>query len=518
MIVNKKSWPPVRLALLGFYRRPFAFAERKLKSNFETIFKRNMATSKPFRGLIVFCLFILFSCSGCGNNSQADSKPGRDKWDAALTVGSVIDSVPCPDFPKLSYALFLPVSYNPAKKYPCIYFFDSHGNGALPLRRYKNLANEFGFVLIGSNLSRNGMAWQEVNGGITEMMEDSRRRIHIDSSRIYTGGFSGGAKVASSAAIFNGGIAGVIACAGGFPPVEQEIQTHFDYFGIVGELDFNLSGLEILHEKLGEFGFSQQLLTSGGKHTWADTSDFRTALLWMQVQAMRKGSIKRNDATVMALKSDFDNRIEIARKATDLLKVRSLLIGIAQVLDTFAKTDDYRKEIAGMQGNPEMMAAVARRVQLRHNEVSLQDTLSKEYTERDLSWWHTKIAELNLNIRTAEVKDEALMYSRVVNYLGMVGYISTTRALKMGNMEQAANCLKIFRMADPGNPDCAYLSALYFLKNGKPADAMKSLEEAARLGYSETYQLLVNPEFSAIQKDPEFSKILAQVLLNAKNS
>ena len=474
--------------------------------------------NKTFIVVTFLTAFGLVSCSGNNNGRKGASSATSAVWDSTLKAGVLVDSVPCPDFPKLSYALYLPAGYKASKKYPCIYFFDSHANGALPLRHYKALAEEFGFVMIGSNISRNGISWQEANEGITEMMEDSRRRIHIDSDRIYTSGFSGGAKVASSAAIFNGGIAGVIACAGGMPPVEQEIQTHFDYFGIVGNQDFNLTSLEILHEKLGEYGFNQYLITFNGKHAWADSADFRTALLWMQFQAMKHGVQKRNDTLIKLLKDDFDNRIESTEKNNDLLLKRSLMVGICSLADTGFKVDGYKKDLAALQATPDMISAVGIHIQLRHNETSLQDTLARMFTEKDFSWWQTKIAELNLNIRTSENKDDAMMYARVVNYLGMLGYISTTKALKMGNMEQAAQCLKVFKKADPTNPDCSYLSALFFLKTGKNEDAMKSLEEAANLGYSEPFQLLTNPDLRALQGDERFQRVLAKVRLNAKQS
>ncbi len=452
---------------------------------------------------------LFFSCSG----SHTNSKPSKSEitWDSSLVSGKVIDSLPCPDFPKLSYALYLPLRYNASKRYPCIYFFDSHANGAFPLKRYKNLADQFGFVLIGSNNSRNGMAWQDVNESVIEMMEDSRRRIHIDSLLIFTSGFSGGAKVASSVAIFNGGIAGVIACAGGMPPVEQEIQTRFDYFGIVGEQDFNLTGLDILHEKLGLYGFNQQLITFNGKHTWADSADFRTALLWMQVQAMRHNNLPKNDTLIQLLKQDYDRRLDAASTTNDLVKERTLLLGITKTIDTLLNLDTYRKQLISLTGNPFLSSAVAAKVQLQHNEISLQDTLSKQFSEKDLNWWSRQITELNLNIRTSAKPDEANMYSRVLNYLGLVGYMTTSKAIKQGDLVQAANFVKIFKMADPKNPDCFYLEALCDLKAGKQNEALKALETAADLGYAEPYLIVNNPDWAALQNNSKFQEIEARI-------
>ena len=83
-------------------------------------------------------------------------------------------------------------SNSPEKKFPCIYFFDAHARGSLPVRTYKDLAEKYGFVLIGSNISKNGTEWQVTNDGVKVLMEDTRSRINIDPKRIYTSGFSGG--------------------------------------------------------------------------------------------------------------------------------------------------------------------------------------------------------------------------------------------------------------------------------------------------------------------------------------
>jgi dienelactone hydrolase len=464
---------------------------------------------------ILSSTLLFASCSGGGATGSAKNQ-GVGNRDTTTARGRVIDSLACPDFARMTYAVYLPSGYKPSKKYPCIYCFDSHANGALPLRRYKNLAEEFGLILIGSNESRNGMSWQDINRGIGEMMEDSRRRFNIDSANIFTCGFSGGGKVASSVAIFDGGISGVISCAGSLPALDQEIQARFDYFGIVGDLDFNMVGLEILHEKMGEYGFNQQIITFNGKHVWPDAAEMRTAILWMMVRSMRKGAMVRNDEWVKALKTDYDQRLEQAVKAEDLVWTRRLLMGITSTIDTLLNLDSYRKDLAALQASPGLRNAVALEVQRQHNEMSLQDTLAKKYTENDVNWWHTQIAELNLNIKTAEKKEDSRMYSRVVAYLSMVGYISTTRALKSNDLTQAANCLKIFEMADPKNPDCSFLAAQVALKSGKNAAALKLLETAAELGYNEPYQLLTLPELAPIRNELKFRDILVSVQQNAK--
>ncbi|HUP13952.1 MAG TPA: hypothetical protein VM187_17145, partial [Niastella sp.] len=75
-----------------------------------------------------------------------------------------------------------------------IYFFDPHGSGSLPLHKYKASADSLGFIFISSNTSKNGDDLQYTEELWSIMSADTRRHLNIDLQRIYTAGFSGGAK------------------------------------------------------------------------------------------------------------------------------------------------------------------------------------------------------------------------------------------------------------------------------------------------------------------------------------
>src|ERR1017187_4246613 len=73
----------------------------------------------------------------------------------SFEAGKIIDPVICKSDSTQSYALYIPAKANKSAL-PIIYFFDAHGDGALPLKKYKSLADAYGFILIGSNSSKNG--------------------------------------------------------------------------------------------------------------------------------------------------------------------------------------------------------------------------------------------------------------------------------------------------------------------------------------------------------------------------
>ena len=321
--------------------------------------------------ILVTVAFFLISCgSGSGNeNNEAVAAQSSTvvAYDNSLAKGKVLDGVICKSSNMNSYALYLPSYYSPDKKFPCIFFFDSHARGALPIKNYRDIAEKYGFILVGSNVSKNGTQWPVTNEGVKVLMEDARARINIDPKRIYTCGFSGGSRVASSVAILDGGIAGVIGCAVGFPSVENPFQNKFDYFGMVGNFDFNLSDMEMLDEALGQNGFAHQLLTFNGKHEWPPVSDFETGVLWMQAHAMKENLQVKNDTLITALKNDYAKRIAAARTSGDLIKEYELSDGIVNVLDGLTDISSYKKQLADLVTGTAYKKAVVAQTQLKQS-------------------------------------------------------------------------------------------------------------------------------------------------------
>jgi hypothetical protein len=348
-------------------------------------------------------------------------------------------------------------------------------------------------------------------------MEDTRERISIDPRRIYASGFSGGSRVAMSVAIVDGGIAGVIGCAAGFPSVEQQINNKFDYFGMVGDYDFNLTEMEQLDAALEKSGFSHQLLTSGGIHGWPSATDFRMALLWIQVNAMKEHIQPQNDTLIAALKNDYNKRSSAAISSGEWIKAQELLVGMIRALDGVTDIPAIKKQLSELVSQAGYKNAATIQQQLQPVEASQQQELAKQFTTQDEKWWAGKIAELNKKAHNAKNKQEAQMYQRLLNYLGLVCYMSITHALDAGELANAMSYLKIFKLADPKNPDHSYLAAVYYMKNGDQAHAISSLSDAASAGYSEVATLISNPVFTNIRDDARFKEAVSRVWDNNKN-
>lgn len=463
-------------------------------------------------------LFISCGSDGKDNNGKSASDTTAKisaSFDSSIPKGTVVDSVPCKNANE-SYAVYLPTHYNSDKSYPCVFFFDAHARGAMPLRRYKELAEQYDILLIGSNNSKNGMALAESDEVAEQMMSDAASRFNIDAKRRYVAGFSGGARVASAVAMQDGNIAGVIACAAGLPGGDKPLQNHFDYFGLVGVYDFNYNELEHVDEIMEQNGFKHQLLTFTGKHAWPPANAFETALLWMQVNAVKEKLQAKDDAVIAAAKKRYDEEIKAAQKAKDPIKEQQLLSGIVRLLDGLADVSVYQKQLAALSGSNIYNNAVSLEAELQQQEKTLQQQLAQEFSQHDNQWWGQKLSELKHNIKAAKTPYEAQMYQRVINYLGLVCYMNINHALNGNDLANADSYLKVFKMADPENADCSYLRAIYYMKQDNKQGAIASLSEATKLGYDDIIQISNDPAFAALYTDARFNDIVKEIVANRK--
>jgi hypothetical protein len=182
-----------------------------------------------------------------------------------LPRGHPIAAVAVDGAPGQSYALYLPASYSPDRRWPILYCLDPMARGGIPVKRFAAAAEKDGFIVAGSNNCRNGPIAPE-HEAIRWMLTDTHARLEIDDARVYAAGMSGGARAALEWAQ-NGAIAGVVACAAGFGnEVPREIP--FRLFATAGVDDFNYDELFQNSLDLARRGIAHRFVEFDGGHDW----------------------------------------------------------------------------------------------------------------------------------------------------------------------------------------------------------------------------------------------------------
>ena len=108
----------------------------------------------------------------------------------SIPKGQIVERIETLNDSSQSYALYLPSNYTPNRKWPVLYAFDPGARGQVPVERFKEAAEKYVWIVIGSNNSRNG-PWAVSVNAWNAMQTDTHQRFAIDEERMYATGFSG---------------------------------------------------------------------------------------------------------------------------------------------------------------------------------------------------------------------------------------------------------------------------------------------------------------------------------------
>jgi predicted esterase len=271
---------------------------------------------------------------------------------ADLPVGEIVGTVQCADDPAQSYALFLPRAYSPDRVWPVIFAFDPGGRGRTPVERYQAAADRYGFIVAGSNNSRNGSA--ENGRAVIAMTGDVLARFRIDERRIYVAGMSGGARVAFSVALGSRQpVAGVIASSAGYPDEKPRKSLPFPVFATAGTEDFNHLELRRLDRTLTS---PHHLAVFEGGHIWLSSDLAIEAVEWLELQAMKSGLKPRDDGEIERL---FAKRAAAAGDGVDAARYRALR-ALAEDFDGLRDVRDVAAQAAALGKDKNVRAALKR--------------------------------------------------------------------------------------------------------------------------------------------------------------
>src|SRR5262249_22954449 len=219
--------------------------------------------------------------------------------DSPIKQGEIIEQLICKDDPDQSYALYLPTNYTPDRVWPMLYAFDPGARGKVPIERFKAAAEQYGWIVAGSNNSRNGSIAKSMEAA-RAMWKDTHQRFAIAERQTYLTGFSGGARVAIYlASVCHDCVAGVIACGAGFPAeLKPSAESHFVIFGTAGIDDFNFQEIRNLREAMTRAGVISHIQMFGGRHEWPPPALAREAIEWLILQAIRSRAHPRDDVLI----------------------------------------------------------------------------------------------------------------------------------------------------------------------------------------------------------------------------
>ncbi|MBS1946338.1 MAG: hypothetical protein JST47_01090 [Bacteroidetes bacterium] len=416
-----------------------------------------------------------------------------------IPSGKLISKMKCGNDSSQSYALYIPFIAG-KKKLPAMYFFDPHADGSLPLSKYQALADKYGFILIGSNNSKNGNDYSMAENIWQHLFADTRTRMTIDTSRIYACGFSGGAKTAGYIALNHPEIKAVIANSAALPEGTPLQNFNFSFTGLAGNGDMNMTTVVDFCKALDKTNTAHRIILFNGKHEWAPATAMNIAFEGLVLDAMRNKQIAVDLNFIGDYISESKKKINFFIDQKDFIKAGdecklsiNLLQGISPAVHFFEEKQ------SSIIASPVYQQQLKRKEDLFAEEEKMKGIYEQQFQAGDIQYWQKTIT--GLNERAKAKTDEGAMHSRLLAYLSLAFYSLSNRFIQSGQNDGAAYFVTLYKMADPVNSEAWYFSAILNARKNNSRGTENDLLKAVSLGYHDKERMRMQQEFQSLRID-----------------
>jgi predicted esterase len=449
-------------------------------------------------------MFLTISCSSNNSGESVDASrlqgaavARRETSADSFPTGKVIARVLCKSDPTMSYALYIPAK-DRDKRLPVVYFFDPHGDGSLPLNKYKSLADAYHFILIGSNNSKNGNDWAASENIWNIISNDSQKRLKVNANRIYTCGFSGGAKVATYIALTHPDIRGVIAGGAGLAEMTAKAENlHFSFSGIVGEGDMNMTDLFAINNNLDKTATRHRLIFFDGKHEWAPESIMNIAFAGLQLDAMQEKIIPPDDLFINQFIAgsktriaDFLNKKQFTRADYECKISISMLDGLTNDANWFKEKD------ASIKSDPLYQQQKQTAEKILATEEQIKADYMQKFQQTDVNYWTREIKDVQIKAKANT--PVGAMYQRLQEYLSLAFFSFSNQLINANRNDDAAYFVSLYKMADPTNSEAWYFSAILDARANNTVATISDLNRAVANGFNDKDRLEKQAEFKGL--------------------
>jgi len=199
-------------------------------------------------------------------------------------------------------------------------------------------------------------------------------------------------------------------------------------------------------------------------------------LVWFEFNNVRDGRSENQNLIKKYIKN-LQKKLITAEN--DYKKVALLEEGI-NFLEGIKNMPDWKKQLSVI----DIRQIKSRESIIRSLELRLRNEFVLGFEKEDTNWWKERVDMLNKQIQNTKGQDMVhAAYIRTLNYLGMLAFIYTGKAFREEDKRFARECLWIYELVDPDNPDMFYFWAKYLDYDGNKKKARLYLKNAIDAGY-----------------------------------
>jgi predicted esterase len=423
---------------------------------------------------------------------------------AEIPKGRILPQVACAADPTQTYALYIPTSFDPARLWPVLYCFDPGARGKAAVEHFQAAAEKYGWLVAGSNTSRNG-PWEPTAKAIDAMLTDVTRHLPVDPRRAYAAGLSGGARVACQIAVL--GLArGVIACSAGFSGSETPDKVPFFFFGTAGATDFNHRELRRVDRELDDRHAAHRVVFFDGGHEWLPAPLALEALGWIELQEMRTGVREPHRDWIQ---QQWEARLAAVPAAPPVPNVRALR-ALAADFKGLVDVTTYETQARERAATREFKAAQKAERAAEQAEDNLTDKLLAAATDGVSNATRKTVADLQARAEAPASPDQE-MATRVLHGVAASCGEAAREAMRQRDFSAAASALELAVVLRPDRPQGFFELARARAESGDRKRALAALEQAVAAGFKDRSRLDGERAFDRLRADPAFLALRAKL-------
>lgn len=385
------------------------------------------------RYYLFFAIVIIFSCFISCKNAKC-------VYCSAEYKGEFIDSIKLANT-QYYYSAYLPMNHK-LKKLPTFIFFDPHAHPEIALKKYQNIADSLGIILIGYNLSSNETPANFSLSYFKSFIRDINQKLPIDTAKLFFFGFSGGSRIATMIQEQFHTAKGIILS--GASAYNQNFYTNnlTPIIHIVGVYDFNFTEIfpiftqNINSNNMGFIFFS-------GKHDWPPQNIANLSMLMLLNKKNKKIDIQNSTdsipfyllyPTLLSLQY-FNFKIPTSMiDRSQCIFINATMPLLSEIVDLEWAKQKIIVEYFQKADDKSLIKIIDSLIAIKPNANDIFDDMNYALSQRLLA------------------------------YIGIVSY-SFTVNLYQQNSPSLPIILKIYEYIEPNNKDMLYFQVKWYQKN-----------------------------------------------------
>jgi len=462
-------------------------------------------------------LLLLFGSFG----AQAQTQPDR----LVLRKGVILDSLPVDDAVVNDIILYLPRDFETTRTWPLIFVCAENEKALQAMRSMVGAAEKNGYILAATEAVRDTLPLTDKVLAINASLEKLRKYLPVNLRRIYTGGYDMGGQLATLVPSLIRPVRGVLSIGSGLgtPELIGDSGT-FEFVGVMGRADYQYSDMRAAEEFLDRKKIRNHVLYHAGGHQWPDSRYIDLGMQFMTLMAIKDPGAEMDTEFIQSSYQDYKDYILTLEGSGDLLLALDQVEEGLSLFEDLLDTDWLKERRKELRKNRTYRAQKRDWEQAQVQELMLTEDYGfylaedvNSFNLNNLGWWNYQMEKIN-KYKNSDKGEERLMGQRLEGYLNaLISDFIDTYGMGAKPDDDALILLHMLKTITAPEEYDHYLKVIsYTAKYGDFGTANFYLEELLKRGYKDADALYALPHTGLLRISPEFNKLIAQYLGQAR--